>query len=257
MATDGKVLRHLPPHQIGGTQQAVGSEVRRAEPLAKDVGLGDLVWYAAYGSNLHADRLAYYIAGGRPPGGARTYPGCRDRRLPKRQIPVVLPGLLYFALTSRVWTGGMGFYDPAEAGEMPARAYLVTQQQFSDIAAQEMHREPGADLDLSKALVSGHDQLGPGRYETLVCPGAIDGIPAFTFTAPWRLSDAELNSPANGYLANIAAGLAEAHGWSLERSASYLATRPGAAGHWTSEGILNALRTVKTEASWAANAAST
>ncbi|MFD9061449.1 histone deacetylase [Kitasatospora purpeofusca] len=216
---------------------------RRAEPLANGASSEGLVWYAAYGSNMHADRLAYYIVGGRPPGGARTYPGCRDRRLPEQQVPVLLPGLLYFAGESLVWTGGMGFYDPAQAGEMPVRAYLVTAQQFSDIAAQEMHRDPNVDLDLEEALSSGRDQLGPGRYETLVCPGMIDNIPLLTFTAPWHLAEAELNAPSAAYLANFATGLAEAHGWSLQRSAEYLASRPGAAGHWTPEAVLEALQT--------------
>ncbi|MGW4808746.1 histone deacetylase [Kitasatospora sp. NPDC004272] len=219
-----------------------GPQVRRAEPLTTAPSSTPLVWYAAYGSNMHADRLAYYIAGGRPPGGARTYPGCRDGRLPERTLPVLLPGTLYFALESTVWTGGMGFYDPAADGEMPARAYLVTAEQFSDIAAQEMHQEPDTDLDLTRALELGSDRLGPGRYETLVCPGAIDGVPVFTFTAPWSLADAELNAPSAAYLANFATGLAEAHGWSPEQAADYLATRPGATGRWSPAAVLNALR---------------
>ncbi|MFJ9953226.1 histone deacetylase [Kitasatospora sp. NPDC091207] len=217
-------------------------QARRAEPLSGALPLGDKVWYAAYGSNMHADRLAHYIAGGRPPGGALTYPGCRDRRLPERTLPVLLPGALYFALESAVWTGGMGFYDPAADGEMPARAYLVTTEQFADIAAQEMRRHPGTDLDLTRALAAGSDHLGPGRYETLVCPGAIEDVPVFTFTAPWALADAELNVPCAAYLANFAAGLAEAHGWSPEQAAAYLADRPGAAGHWSADAVLAALR---------------
>lgn len=229
----------------GGSQQSSTAPVphaRRAQPLTGLTGPEGLVWYAAYGSNMHAGRLAYYIAGGRPPDGARAYPGCRDRRLPAQTVPVLLSGLLYFALEPQVWTGGMGFYEPAQDREMPARAYLVTSQQLSDIAAQEMHQDPGADLDLARALAAGRDQLGPGRYEMLVCPGAIDGIPVYTFTAPRGLADAELNPPCAAYLANFAAGLAEAHGWPVERSAEYLATRPGAAGHWTSQGVLEVLR---------------
>ncbi|MBC3841032.1 histone deacetylase [Streptacidiphilus sp. 4-A2] len=216
------------------------------------------VWYAAYGSNMHADRLACYIAGGRPSGAARVYPGCRDRRLPRRTVPVLLPGLLYFALESLVWTGGMAFYDPAPAGEKPgqtpgttpgqplqgtpARAYLITAGQFADIAAQEMHRPPGADLDLARVLAAGRDRTGPGRYQTLVCPGALDGIPLCTFTAPWALADAELSAPSAGYLRTIAGGLAEAHRWPPARCADYLATRPGAAGHWSTEDLLDVLR---------------
>ncbi|MFF2123485.1 histone deacetylase [Kitasatospora sp. NPDC058184] len=230
----------------GTSPRASSPQVRRAEPLGDGVASTDLVWYAAYGSNMHADRLSYYIRGGRPPGSTRTYPGCRDRRLPEQQIPVLLPGQTYFALTSAVWGGGMAFYDPVQSDETPARAYLITRQQFSDIAAQEMHRPPSADLNLAPVLADGHDQLGPGRYETLVCPGMIDDAPVLTFTAPWHLSDAELNAPTTAYLANFISGLSEAHGWPLERSAHYLATRPGAAGHWTAQSILDAVQAADT-----------
>ncbi|WP_370466523.1 histone deacetylase [Streptacidiphilus sp. PB12-B1b] len=162
---------------------------------------------------MHAARLACYLSGGRPPGGARTYPGCRDPRPPARTLPVTLPGRLYFALESAVWTGGMAFYDPFDPGTMPARAYLVTVEQFADVAAQEMHREPGGELDLSGVLSGGRAVLGPGRYETLVCPGLLEGRPVLTFTAGCRSAEAELNAPSAGYLRHLSAGLREAHGW--------------------------------------------
>ncbi len=98
------------------------------------------VRYASYGSNTHLDRLAFYIAGGRPPGAARTYPGCRDRRAPAASVPVELEGALHFATESPVWAGARAFYDPGASGRVLARAHLVTAEQFSDIAAQEMYR---------------------------------------------------------------------------------------------------------------------
>ena len=199
------------------------------------------VWYTAYGSNMCAARMGCYIAGGRPVGAARVYPGCRDRRLPGRAVGVVLPGQLYFAGESRVWGGGMGFYDPSDPGEVPARAYLVTAGQFSDIAAQEMHREPGADLDLRGVLATGRAVLGPGRYQTLLCPGELDGRPLLTFTAPGRSAGAELARPSAGYLRQLAAGLWEAHGWGVRRAAEYLAARPGALGAWTAAEIAEAV----------------
>ncbi|RKT16900.1 hypothetical protein BX285_1256 [Streptomyces sp. 1114.5] len=217
------------------------SAVRRPEPLDGHEPDSELVWYAAYGSNMHLDRLMYYIAGGCPPGGARAYPGCRDTRPPQATVPVMLPGQLYFALESKVWTGGMGFYDQTDDGEMPARAYLVSREQFSDIAAQEMHELPGRDLDLSQALKLGSVRLGPGRYETLVCPGQIDGHPVLTFTAPWRRVDAEVTRPSAAYLRNFVSGLREAHGWTTEDAAKYLSTRPGAAGSWTAKEIAAAV----------------
>jgi hypothetical protein len=186
------------------------------------------VWYLAYGSNMHAERFGYYLRGGRPPGTARTYPGCRDQREPERRVPVTVAGALYFAGESTVWTGGMAFYDPSAPGVMPGRAYLVTEQQFADIAAQEMHREPGRDLDLSEVLARGAARLGPGRYETLVRAGTLEGLALLTFTAPRRLQDAALNPPSAAYLHHLAAGLAEAHGWPAERIEAYLSTRDGA-----------------------------
>ncbi|MFF8788134.1 histone deacetylase [Streptomyces sp. NPDC015125] len=244
--------------------------VRRLTPVRR-------LWYAAYGSNMHAERLACYLAGGQPPGGLRTYPGCRDPRLPTRTAPIMLPGLLYFATESQVWTGGSAFYDPGpgpdrtpaddatgrrsddaivrrpgaatgrrpggatgrrlSAAELPAQGYLLTLSQFSDIAAQEMHREPGRDLDVTEALTHGRARTGPGRYETLVCAGLLDGYPVLTFTSPWNSQDIAMNPPAAAYLRHIAAGIVASHGWSARRAAEYLAGCPGAEGHWTATEI--------------------
>ncbi|MFG2096833.1 histone deacetylase [Streptomyces sp. NPDC048612] len=211
--------------------------VRRRTP-------GRRLWYAAYGSNMHLDRLTAYLEGGRPPGGLRDHPGCRDARAPARTVPVMLPGRLYFATESEVWTGGRAFYDPDAApdarsgsGELPSCAYLLTLSQFSDIAAQEMHREPGEDLDLTEALTRGRSRLGPGRYETLVCAGLLDGHPVLTFTAPWSSADVPGNPPSAAYLRHIGAGIVACHGWSARQAAVYLAGCPGADGHWTAAEI--------------------
>ncbi|WEB43814.1 histone deacetylase [Streptomyces yunnanensis] len=195
------------------------------------------VWYAAYGSNTHPERLDCYLAGGRPPGGRRDVPGCRDPRRPRRSAPVLLRGRLYFATESAVWTGGRAFYDPEADGELPAHAYLLTVSQFSDIAAQEMYREPDRDLDLTRVLARGRDRLGPGRYETLVCAGLLDGHPVLTFTAPWRSTEVPPNPPAAAYLRHIAAGIGAAHGWPPRRTAAYLATCPGVHPRWSAPKI--------------------
>ncbi|WP_331768260.1 histone deacetylase [Embleya sp. NBC_00896] len=188
---------------------------------------------------MHAARFDYYLRGGTPPDSARTYPGCRDHTAPRETMPVFLPGRLYFALESPAWTGGLALYDPLDPGRMPARAYLLTTAQFHDVAAQEMYRPPGVepDADLTEALTAGRSTLGPGRYETLVKVGAAAGFPILTFTAPWRSADVAWNPPAAAYLRHLAAGLAEAHGWSPDRAARYLARCPGAAGSWTRTAI--------------------
>ncbi|MGW3786016.1 histone deacetylase [Micromonospora chokoriensis] len=203
------------------------------------------VWYVAYGSNMHAARLAWYIGGGCPPGGMRTYPGCRDQRPPSRSVPVSLPGGIYFAGESRAWTGGMAFYDPHLPGEAAARAYLVTVDQFTDIAAQEMYRPAGETAHLTEttaaaveaAIAGGRATLGPGRYETLVCPGSRSGVPMLTFTAPEGASAVRCRPPAPTYLRMIARGLRESHGWPAERIAGYLEVQPGVADAWPPEAV--------------------
>ncbi|MEV6732706.1 MULTISPECIES: histone deacetylase [unclassified Streptomyces] len=211
--------------------------VHTATPLDGALPVPERVWYASYGSNMHMDRLAAYIAGGTPAGAARTYPGCRDRRAPERSLAVELQGRLYFATESAVWGGGRGLYDPTAPGWMRGRAHLVTVGQVSDIAAQEMGDEPGTDLDLTAALRHGRDELGPGRYETLICPGTIEDIPVLTFTAPWTLGEVDVLPPSAVYLRYLAGGLLESGPWEEQDIAEYLAACPGAAGHWTPEQV--------------------
>ncbi|MCX5195971.1 histone deacetylase [Streptomyces sp. NBC_00249] len=211
--------------------------VHTAAPLTRALPVPEHVWYASYGSNMHMDRLAAYIAGGTPPGATRTYPGCRDRRAPQRSIAVELEGCLYFATESPVWTGGRAFYDPTAAGRMRGRAHLVTVGQMSDIATQEMYEDPGADLDLTTVLRDGRDELGPGRYETLICPGTIEGIPVLTCTAPWTLQDVEVRTPSAAYLRYLAGGLLESGPWEERGIAEYLAACPGAEGTWTPQQV--------------------
>ncbi|MFI6695952.1 histone deacetylase [Streptomyces sp. NPDC050433] len=202
----------------------------------------ECVWYTSYGSNMHVDRLGFYIRGGQPPGTAKTYPGCRDPQMPSRSIPVELGGALYFATDSPVWGGGRAFYDPRAEGRVLARAHLVTTSQFSDIAAQEMYREPGAEIDLAEVLTRGTATLGKGRYETLVCAGQVDGVPVLTFTAPWGLKDVRWNPPTSAYVRYLAAGLLSADAWDVETIASYVATCPGAAGHWSEQALADLLQ---------------
>lgn len=105
-------------------------------------------------------------------------------------------------------------------------------EQFADIAAQEMYRPPGDDLDLIRAAATGRAVLGLGRYETLLRVGTHDGVPMLTFTAPGRAADVPCTAPSPIYLGMLARGLREAHGWDTDRIAGYLVDRPGVAGQW-------------------------
>ena len=183
------------------------------------------VWYVSYGSNMSAERLACYIAGGCPPGGTRVNPGARDRQLPRQTIPVDLPGSVYFAGRSPQWGGGVAFYDHETPGFTAARGYLVTAGQLADIAAQEMYRVPQDGDPIEEVVLGpavGRHELGPGRYETLVEVGRHDDLPLLTFTSPHGMHQVEHTPPAPAYLDMVRIGLRESRGWDDEQVDSYL-----------------------------------
>lgn len=187
--------------------------------------MGDL-WYGAYGSNLSRDRFEAYLSGGRPAGATRHYPGARDPSPPTDDRPLLLPGRLFFAWDSPTWGGGIAFYDADAEGTVYARAYRITTEQFSDLAAQEMRRDPGAELDLSQVLAQRRHSYGPGRYETLHLVGELDDLPVVTFTAP-EGHGLRPNAPAPSYRATISRGLRECHGLSATAIDDYLRAAGG------------------------------
>lgn len=189
------------------------------------------VWYVSYGSNMSRARLGCYIQGGRPPGASVTYVGARDSTMPVEDLAVDLPGSLYFAGDSHIWGGGVAFYDHDVAGHTCARAYRITVSQFADVAAQEMHRIPDPDDPLEEVVLGGFEagrhEAGPGHYETLIEVGHRDGLPMLTFTAPHGLDAVPHTRPRPAYLAMLADGLREAHGWDEERIRTYFEERIG------------------------------
>jgi len=196
------------------------------EPAASPLPEHGEVWYVSYGSNMLAARLAVYLEGGVPPGGSRNNPGARNSAPPRRSVPVDLPGALYFAGSSPQWGGGAAFYDHlADGGPTAARAYLVTAQQFADVAAQEMYRVPMAGDPLEEIVLGGIDggthHAGPGRYETLVEVGRLDGAPMLLFTAPHGIDHVEHTQPSASYLAMLSSGLLECRDWDADDVATY------------------------------------
>jgi hypothetical protein len=199
-----------------------------------------LVWYVAYGSNIERDRFRCYLEGGVPAGGQRDYAGCTDPSAPVDDAAVEIPGRLVFAAASTVWGGGMAFYDHASPGQVAARAYLLTREQLADVVAQEMRREPGGAFArrLVGVLGEGDDVqvLGPGRYETVVRVGDLDGVAAFTATCD-DVGRLEPRPPTAPYLRTIAAGLRRVHRWDARQVADYLASAVGVDGAWTREDL--------------------
>jgi hypothetical protein len=198
------------------------------------------VWYAAYGSNLSRERFLTYVRGGRPAGAARTYPGARDPSLPSAEVAFTMPGRMFFGWESPTWGGGIAFYDSTSEGSVLARAYRLTEQQFADVAAQEMHREPGEDLDLGQVLEHARHEVGPGRYETLHLVGELDGDPVLTFTTR-DPSSLPLNAPVAAYLRTVAVGLAHTHELDEQAVADYLLSCRGTTPVWSRNVVVDLL----------------
>ncbi len=199
------------------------------------------VWYASYGSNLSRERFGCYLRGGRPPGAARTLPGARNGQPPADDRPLSLPGEVFFGWESPTWGGGIAFYDAGSDGVALARAYLLTEQQFADVAAQEMHRQPGEDLDLDTVLRESRHDLGPGRYESLHLVGELEGHPVLTFTTPDPAA-LQPNAPVDAYLRTIATGLRESHGLSEAETVTYLLSRRGMQPAWDAQSLAAVVR---------------
>ncbi|MFC6288404.1 histone deacetylase [Nocardioides sp. GCM10027113] len=194
------------------------------------------VWYAGYGSNLDPVRFRCYLEGGRPPGARRTYPGTRDGRPARAQVPYRLRGSLVFAGVSTAWGGGLALLDHRGDEVVLCRAYLLTRRELVDVLEQEMRREPGSDHDLAPALAPDAEGschvVGPGRYETVHRVGELGGHPVVTLGCDDVRAHAP-RPPAPAYLATIARGLRVTHGLSVADVVDYLARCRGIAGHLT------------------------
>lgn len=182
------------------------------------------VWYAAYGSNMSRERFDCYIRGGRPPGGARTYSGCRDPSPPRDERTTEIAGELVFGGTSRTWGGGVAFLD-ADSSESPTKAclYRIALDQFEDVVAQENWLDPGAirlEIPLSPRVVL-EDELSYGLVLVL---GELEGIPLVTLTKSRRAAPAPPSPP---YVRHVAKGLAEAFSMTTDGIVGYLLEKPG------------------------------
>jgi hypothetical protein len=188
----------------------------------------DYIWYAAYGSNLFADRFACYIQGGRPAGSTWTFRGARDKRPPLASAALEIPYRLYFAGTSKAWGGSPAFIDSQRSDHHCSfvRAYMIRWQQFEDVVAQENVRET-VPITIGNRREGQLEQIGPGRYETLLCVGMREEVPIVTFTAPWTFSQVVPGEPSLPYLSMLVAGLREAHELTDGAIVDYLAAAPG------------------------------
>ncbi len=191
------------------------------------------VWYACYGSNLLKERFSCYIGGGRPANAKRVYPGCTNKTLPEKSKGITINGELYFAKSSKTWSGGgAGFIqsDFDKNIKTLGRMYLITQQQFVDLVQQEIKFEGDFDIDLQQVIKNRSlDMKNNSWYGKIIYLGEDEDSPIFTFTNEDYLKD-EINPPHEFYLKIIIDGLKETYQMSDTEIKTYLKNKEGIKG---------------------------
>jgi hypothetical protein len=190
------------------------------------------VWYAAYGSNLLAERFHQYLVGGTYGAAAGQHAGARDPALPRQSRVIEVPHQLRFGRESTRWGGGVAFLDPVQgSGRALLRCWDVTAQQFSDVAAQENGLAPGdLEVDVARVVEAGAVEVADRWYGRAVALGELDGRPVVTFTCS-EVPDA--SAPGQPYLEVIVGGLLESVALATEAVADYLHACPGVADAWS------------------------
>ncbi|MBR0574981.1 gamma-glutamylcyclotransferase [Proteiniclasticum sp. BAD-10] len=191
-------LGHLLP-EVGVYEYAKGVEESRRVSLA-DQPWGrprqereNLVWYAAYGSNLLEERFLCYLQGTAFRGQGRAPESCSDPSIPRAKMLCRIPHDVYFAQTSSSWEGrGVAFLDGTKPGKAYGVAYLITREQFDHLWREE----------------NGGRIPSPGSswYSHQVSLGTLHGIPWMTVTNGRVLAK---NPSGYRYLSILQEGLQE------------------------------------------------
>lgn len=197
-----------------------------------------MIWYASYGSNICRERFLCYIRGGKPNGSNKRYPGCADKTLPVTDQEIMIQSELYFARSSKTWSGGgVGFLKNHFGGDSQSlgRMYLITRDQFIDVVKQETER-PQVTINFDLAIKSGdYVFLQRSWYGRIVYLGVQNGYPIFTFTGE---ADQEANPPDDAYLKMIIDGIREVYVFSNEEIADYFLTCDGISDRYNKEQLI-------------------
>lgn len=194
------------------------------------------VWYVSYGSNLCKDRFMCYIQGGKPEGSVKIEKGCRDQTPPEADEKVDLMYPLYFAKERSKWgEGGVAFisHDKLSARKTIGRMYLITDEQFEDVVAQENNQDK-LSIDLHKVIENGYQDINKSWYGRILFLGYMDKAPMFTFTNPNPMNDEKFTLPPASYLKIISRGLMEL-GLHTEEIIRYFNTCMGINGKFTTD----------------------
>lgn len=201
------------------------------------------IWYASYGSNLLESRFLCYLIGGRPEGALRACRGCSDQSPPLRSEPVDIFHQLYFARESQTWSGGgVAFIGkpPNTSPKTYGRMYLIPEEQFCEVMAQEMDIDERIGIDFGHVEAKGSAVVKENVwYGRILSLGRYDDFPIFTFT--FEEDKQPLRKPGHAYLRTISTGLKETYNFANEEIAAYLAAQPGVSGNYTTTELLELL----------------
>ena len=164
------------------------------------------VWYAAYGSNLWPERFRCYLEGGTAPGSTTSSPGARNPAPPQKTERSSCAHERFYAGESKRWHGGGVAFLASEPGnhETILRLYLITEEQFEDVFAQENGLDSPISLDLATLANAGHLDATDRWYGRLIDLGThADGHQIVTFTAA---DPPPRNPPHASYRATITRG---------------------------------------------------
>ena len=201
------------------------------------------VWYAAFGSNLLAERFAVYLTGGPIPLSTtgRVQRGARNPALPTGDQPFSIERSLLFSGAVAQWGGGATASVDADHNPITptlARAYRITLEQFEDVFAQENGLDAPISIDVP-ALLAGPLDLTDRKYGRVELVGEIGVDPVVTLATPSR--PAQLAPADSSYLTVMGRGLMESWNLTPRAAADYLASRPGNAGSCDPEALATTL----------------
>jgi hypothetical protein len=148
---------------------------------------------------------------------------------------------LYFAKNSDPWGGAVAFVLPEPSkSQTLGRAYLISEEQFTDIAAQENGRRPGdAEFRFDYAYAEKNAQSyfnssdpsrplsgGKSWYGRVLLLGTRESWPVFTLTAEWD-GYLDVNTPGRTYLNTVADGIRQLGKISPRSLCEYFITKVG------------------------------
>lgn len=193
----------------------------------------DLVWYAAYGSNMSEERFLHYINGGIPSGSERNYEPCSDLTPPKDIRPYEINFELFFARESSSWKGGIAFIETEKNIEIKtlAKLYLISKTQFNHLAKGETQAQSTVDIDFDQAVNEGKTVFKrPSWYGMVLFLGYFEDLPVFTLTGERPIE--VFTKPSEKYISIIGSGLRQTHGLNNQEIFQYFSGKKGICGYY-------------------------